>query len=389
MSRLARMVAPFAIAAGVGIAAAAAYVIAATMVARTVVTPARRKKQDLRIRSVASDLSTVTMTGTADTLAVPGRYGLWFSDDRGFARIGDVVAMDRDGAVTRTLEEVLWGDLAGATRGRLSGWYYTAPRELGLRVESVDIPVPGGTAPAWLFPGDVEEGHWAIHVHGRGAQRQEVLRGIPTFHDAGYTSLAVSYRNDGDAPNSTDGRYGLGSTEWHDIDAAISYALTHGARDVVLFGWSMGGAIVLQTAVRSPRADSVRGIVLDSPVIDWIETLDFQARALRLPRRITEGALALLDSPWAIRLVRQDAPVGFACLDFTLRAHELSVPLLLLHSDDDGYVPSGASRRLADRRADIVTFVPFDRARHTKLWNYDAERWTSAIAQWLAALDAS
>jgi pimeloyl-ACP methyl ester carboxylesterase len=389
VTRLARIVVPIAVVGALGVAAIAGYAGSAALVARRVVTPARRKKQDVVVRSVAADLSTVTLTGPADALNVPGRYGLWFSDERGFARLGDIVDIEDDGAVTRKIERVLWGDLRSARRARLSGFYYTSPGELGLPVESVEVPVDDGTAPAWLFRAAGESRRWAIHVHGRGAQRQETLRAIQVFHDAGCTSLAISYRNDGDAPDSADGRYGLGSTEWHDVDAAIAYALAHGARDVVLFGWSMGGAIVLQTAVRSPHADSVRGIVLDSPVIDWIETLDFQAETLRLPRRVTEGALALLDSPWATRVVGQEAPVGFAGLDFTMRAHELSVPLLLLHSDDDGYVPSGASRRLADRRPDIVTFVPFSVAKHTKLWNYDPERWTSAISVWLAALDAS
>ncbi|HWD62421.1 MAG TPA: alpha/beta fold hydrolase, partial [Humibacter sp.] len=275
--RLGRVIVPFALLLTIAAAAAAAYATAATVVAKTVVTPSRRRKQDVYIRSVASDLTAVTLAGNADTLTVPGRYGLWFSDDRGYARLGEILGLDPDGAVIRAVEAVEWGDLASARRGRLTGWYYTAADDLGLPVESVDIPVDGGTAPAWLFRASEDTGHWAIHVHGRGARRQETLRAIPIFRDKGYTSLAISYRNDGDAPSSGDGRYALGATEWNDVDAAIAFALEHGARDIVLFGWSMGGAIVLQSAIRSPRADSVRGIVLDSPVVDWVETLEYQA----------------------------------------------------------------------------------------------------------------
>jgi pimeloyl-ACP methyl ester carboxylesterase len=64
----------------------------------------------------------------------------------------------------------------------------------------------------------------------------------------------------------------------------------------------------------------------------------------------------------------------------------LSKPILLLHSDDDGFVPSTASRALAVARPDIVTFEEFTTARHTKLWNYDAERWNGAIRRWLQKL---
>ena len=77
-------------------------------------------------------------------------------------------------------------------------------------------------------------------------------------------------------------------------------------------------------------------------------------------------------------------PAKDARLDFVRRADELDVPILLLHSDDDGYVPSSGSRELAAARPDIVTFVPFETARHTKLWNYDRGRWNGVVADWLA-----
>ena len=73
-------------------------------------------------------------------------------------------------------------------------------------------------------------------------------------------------------------------------------------------------------------------------------------------------------------------------LDFVRRARELQVPILIMHSDDDGFVPSTASRALAVARPDIVTYVPFEVARHTKLWNYDREKWEGAIRDWLAGL---
>src|SRR5690606_37187059 len=99
---------------------------------------------------------------------------------------------------------------------------------------------------------------------------------VPVFHRAGYTSLLISYRNDGDAPSSADHRYGLGDTEWRDVESAIRFALDSGARDVVLMGWSMGGATVLQTLTRSTFATAIRGVVLDSPVVDWVTTLQYQ-----------------------------------------------------------------------------------------------------------------
>ena len=55
------------------------------------------------------------------------------------------------------------------------------------------------------------------------------------------------------------------------------------------------------------------------------------------------------------------------------------MPILLLHSDDDDYVPVTASAALAAARPDIVTFERFATAGHVRLWNYDTERWNAAI----------
>lgn len=228
-----------------------------------------------------------------------------------------------------------------------------------------------------------------INVHGRAVRRQEALRAVSVFRDAGYTSLLVSYRNDGDAPPSRDRRYGLGDTEWRDIDSALDFAVAHGAKRVVLMGWSMGGAIVLQTSLRARHRDHVVGIVLDSPVINWAEVVAFQAQLVRLPSGVARGAITVMGNGWGRAVTGQAAPIDFARLDFVARAADLRVPVLLMHSDDDGYVPSTASRALAAKRPDLITFVPFTEARHTKLWNHDSAKWAAAIRSWLDSLNAS
>jgi alpha-beta hydrolase superfamily lysophospholipase len=149
----------------------------------------------------------------------------------------------------------------------------------------------------------------------------------------------------------------------------------------------MGGATVLQTVTRSPLASYVRGVILESPVVDWITALHYQGMSYRLPKIVRVGILELLSHRWARPLTGLTTPVDLKRLDLVTRANELKQPILLLHSDDDGYIPSTASRALALARPDIVTFEPFTTARHTRLWNYDSERWNAVIRRWLRALD--
>jgi alpha-beta hydrolase superfamily lysophospholipase len=145
----------------------------------------------------------------------------------------------------------------------------------------------------------------------------------------------------------------------------------------------MGGAVVLQTLVRSAFADLVDGVVLESPVVDWHAVLKSQSQLLRLPRPVRKVAQRLLRTPVLHRLTGLRQPVDLRQLDMVARADELHVPILLMHSDDDGFVPSSASHALAEARPDIVRLEVQTTARHTKLWNHDADWFDARILAWL------
>jgi len=206
------------------------------------------------------------------------------------------------------------------------------------------------------------------------------------LHRLGFPALVVSYRNDEGAARSPGGRYHLGEAEWLDVEAAAVHAFGAGAQDVVLVGWSMGGAIALQTLSRSWVADRIRAVVLDAPVLDWRDVLDHHARLVRLPTPIGKLSQAVLEHSQARRLAGVETPLSLDRLDWVTRARELRVPILLIHSDDDEFVPSGPSRRLAESRPDVVTFVPSRGARHTKEWNVDPDGWDTAVARFLLSL---
>lgn len=399
-------------------AAAVATAAVSVVVARKVLVPPSRRDDDVAIRSVDLDAGLIVLDATADS-RLPGEYSFWFSRDSGHARLGEIVESTPT-TVTRRILGVDRGDLPAARRGRFTGWFYLTPADLGVPFDEVAIATPLGDAPAWLIPpeggtgdesppeggtgdesppeggtGDESPprgdtgGRWAIHVHGRAVRRPETLRAVPVFREAGFTSLVVSYRNDGEAPRSDDFRYALGDREWLDVDAAMRYAVDAGATQIVLVGWSMGGATVLQALTRSAVGDRVSGVVLESPVVDWIAALDFQVRLRRLPVVVRSFVIVLFKSRWGRLLTGLAEPLDVDRLDFVTRASELDRPVLILHSDDDGFVPSTASRALAIARSDIVSYEAFQVARHTKLWNYDRARWEGAIRDWLARLPAT
>lgn len=353
--------------------------------ARKVLTPARDRDENQEVLAVIREGSRlqIILAATADT-TVDGVYSFFFDGGNGHARIGRILSYTpSERTVVREVEAVYSGDLRTARRGWWSGVVYPDPTVVGVPAEEVLIEVEGGVAPAWLIRAAADTDTWAIMVHGRGATRQEGLRAVRTAREQGLTSLLVSYRNDGLAPSAPDGRYGLGSTEWRDVEAAIAFALANGAKEVVLFGWSMGGAICLQTADLSKYHPMIRAMVLDAPVINWINVLAHHAELNRIPSPVGRYGQLMMSHPLGRRLTGLAAPVDLKGMDWVSRAVELRTPTLIIHSLDDEYVPYGPSAILAEKNPEMVTFESFSQARHTKEWNVDPARWDGLVRAWL------
>lgn len=374
------------IAAGTGaVSAITATSTLAAYFARRIVTPEKVRADDVSILAVIprGPHLQVVLEATADTV-VDGTYGLYFNNGQAHAILGSITSyIPREGSVTREVIEVIGGDLRSATQGQWSGSIYADPPEMGLHSEDVVLQLPDGPAPAWLIRALDASPTWAIMVHGRGATRNEGLRAVAVAQKMGMNSLLMSYRNDGDAHAAADGRYGLGVTEWADVEVAIDYALEHGAKNVVLFGFSMGGAISLQTADRAHNRANILAMVLDAPVIDWVNVLAHQARLNKIPDSVGKYGQLMLTHSLGRFITGLAAPVNLKSLDWVTRAVELRTPTLILHSVDDDFVPFEPSAELAKRNPEMVTFEPFSKARHTKEWNVDSVRWESVIEAWL------
>lgn len=362
---------------------AAGTVAAATYFARKVVTPDRLRPDDTQVLEVEDDSLTLALSPAS---AQPGRYGLWLGGGGGHARLGAVLEVDEvAGRVRRVLEGVDAGEL-GVGPARWNQYYFAGdPQEaLGLPFRDVEIAAEIGMLAAWQVPAlHGAAGRWAILVHGRGAPREECLRAVPVLHDLGFTTLIPSYRNDVGAPASSDGRYSLGLSEWRDLEAALLYAVEGGAREVVLLGYSMGAAIILQTLDRSWLSDRVSAVVLDAPVIDWSDVLRHHGSLNRIPGPIGQLSRSLIGRRWARRLVGVHEPLDVALTNWEHRAGELTHRTLLIHSLDDEFVPSGPSVSLAAKRPDLVRFESWREARHTQEWNVDPKRWDAVVRDFL------
>ncbi|NUU05949.1 alpha/beta hydrolase [Leifsonia sp. C5G2] len=358
------------IAGGIGIAAARAVVV-------------HGRPRVTRIHR--SDAATVTLEADRWTTHA-GLFGLWFGSG-GHAVVGPVCGLDPvEGTVTRELVTVT-GDLAGHVRGRWTGHVHAGPADLSPGFREVAVPVARGVAPAWeIAPtGRDRSTTWAVHIHGLGSTRIGALRAVPAADALGMTSLVVSYRGDGEAPDAEGGRVSsLGAREWIDVDAAIGHAVDCGAERVVLIGWSLGAAIALQLTERSAHRDLIDRLVLIAPVTDWRAAIRQGARERRLPGWVAAAALRTLSDARSGARVGLPEPIDFVQLDWT-RPERLTVPALVIHSAGDRQVPLSCSVLFAMANPSLVRLIESPPAEHGWEYNVDPEGFTDAVVEFLSA----
>lgn len=328
---------------------------------------------DLQVAEVDDGTITLDRTAGADKdgdWTKSGTFGLEWQG--GYGQAGDIREID-DRRVVREFVPLLGTPVPG-DMARLDSYAFpTDPRvSFGLAFEEVSFSSPVGDLAAWYIEGSRDT--WAIFVHGKGADRREALRMLPSVAGAGLPSLVITYRNDEGAPRSGNGFYEYGKTEWQDLEAAADYALAHGAERLVLIGYSMGGGIVAGFLYQSPLADRVAGVILDAPMLDFEAAVDWGARDRFAPWPIKDIgkqiAARRFDIDWGGR-------------DYVESAQKLSAPVLLVHGDDDPKVPVQTSDELAQARPDIVTYYRVAGAGHVRSWNADPETYEAAVREFI------
>jgi pimeloyl-ACP methyl ester carboxylesterase len=200
------------------------------------------------------------------------------------------------------------------------------PSTDGIRLSAWWVPVEGSSMAAVLIPG------WGGYKFD-----EHLLQTVPVYHDAGYSVLLLDLRAQGESGGT---RRTLGYREVRDVRGALAWLGRQGYApgQVVLHGWSMGGA----TALRAAPGAGVGAVVeeaayADLPVLLEGEIPDFVrfGRLLR-PAILLAGRLFPDFDPWDV-VPKNDAA----------KLSDEGVPLFIIHSTEDTIVPYEQAEILA------------------------------------------
>jgi pimeloyl-ACP methyl ester carboxylesterase len=319
----------------------------------------------------ATNVSTnsVTLPLTHETEQV-GTFGLTWAGGQA-AIVGNITHKNQTTVTRQLLQTTI--PLADHTMVSMNRELFdgTLRNTLGLTINTVQVSDPLGQLPAFYVPGKSDT--WAILIHGLNDSLNTGLRFFSPLANLGLPILETSYRNDVGAPPSPDGLLHLGDSEWHDVDAAVKYAMDHGAHHLVIYGWSMGGATAEEFMHHSVYASSVQAIILDAPVLDWRTTLNFQAAKRNLPNIVADDAEFVSTLRTGINFDNFDQ----------LDQAQSQTPILLFHGTGDTTTPIAVSDAFAKKHADIVTYDRVAGADHVQSWNTDPQKYDDLVSTFL------
>ncbi|MCH7805326.1 MAG: alpha/beta hydrolase [Acidobacteria bacterium] len=343
----------------------------------------RPKRVDLRpqleVVALGEDRITLGVTGELqnDDWRTNGIWGLRW--DEGYAQVGGIIDIN-DQEVVREFAPLM-GNLSIGDRVGLYIFAFPDDPEkaFGLPTRKLSYVSPLGQFPAWFIEGS--RNTWLIVVHGKkDAPPREALRSypvLPTVAEFGLPTLIISYRNDVGAPASPDGFHRYGQTEWQDLEGAVQYATEHGAEQLILMGYSLGGAMILNFLYQSQLADKVVGIILDAPMLNFGATVESGAMQLGVP-------LVFVAIGKFISTLRFD--INWEELNYISRVDQLTLPLLLFHGDADTTVPIEISDSLATRWLSMLAYVPIRGATHIRSWNINPDLYEKEVSRFLQEL---
>lgn len=211
-----------------------------------------------------------------------------------------------------------------------------------------------------------------IQCHGyRGHALRDFCGGSKLARELGHNMLLIDQRAHGKSEGHT---ITFGVKEARDCLSWAEFAVREwgDSLEIFLTGVSMGAATVL-SAARLPLPDNVKGIIADCPYSSPKKIICKVAEERHFPPALTYPFVCLGGFLFGGLLLRKkDSPVE--------AVKHTQIPILLLHGEDDRFVPWDMSREIFDACASPKTLVTFPGAAHGVSYLADPQKYKKAVA---------
>jgi len=230
----------------------------------------------------------------------------------------------------------------------------------GLTIDHIKIPssIDEIKLDAWFMKNE-DSSYCVVVVHGRCDTKMQLVREAEQFYNAGYNVLLFDLRNHGlsGGEYTTYGWYEKQDT----IDAVRYVKEKYGIENFSLFGYSLGGAVVLQAFSSLPE---VRAVVAVAPFATMEDVMLCYGKRLSLgivPKYMMINAMEragrIADFP----------PYKVSPLE-SVRIAEHQPPILFVHSDGDERISWKQCKRMKDAYPGESELWIVNKMRHLDYW---------------------
>ncbi|MBQ5897309.1 MAG: alpha/beta hydrolase [Oscillospiraceae bacterium] len=238
-------------------------------------------------------------------------------------------------------------------------WYETQKKE-DIRIKSRD-----GLNLHGVFIENPDAKRVILCVHGyHGGAVRDFSGGFQLAQKMGRNLLVVDQRASGKSEGTT---ICFGIKEKYDCLEWIKYALERfGDIPIMLTGVSMGGATVLM-ASELDLPENVKCIVSDCPYTSPYEIIARECEKMGIP--------AKLGMPFVCLGARIFGNLKLSGEGAEKAVKNTKVPILLVHGEDDDFVPFEMGKRIYEANPEMITFEAFPNAAHGISFIVDTERY--------------
>lgn len=214
-----------------------------------------------------------------------------------------------------------------------------------------------------------------IQFHGyKGSACRDFCGNAYLAEKLRFNALIVDQRGHGESDGNN---ICFGIKERFDVLSWIGYSLYRFGDDIsiVLSGVSMGSATVLMSSnLDLPR--NVKGIVADCPYSTPFDIINTVCKR-------DMGISPKLAFPFLMLGARLFANINLKSVSAVECVKEAQVPILIIHGEDDRFVPCEMSREIYNANPDIVKLETFSGAGHGLSYMKDTERYYSILKEFL------
>lgn len=240
--------------------------------------------------------------------------------------------------------------------------------------EFITIRTPDGLTLSGRYYHVQDGAPLAIGFHGyRSCWLTDFCGGADIAFQMGHNVLLIDERAHGKSEGRT---ITFGIKERLDLLCWIEYAVNRFGPDVkiLLYGVSMGGATVLM-ASGLDLPDNVKGIVADCPYSAPLDIILEVGRQMNYPVKLIRPFVILGAKVYGGFDVRETSGEE--------AVKNATVPILIIHGEDDDFVPAAMSEVIQRANPEQITRHTFPGARHALSYMVDTPRYRKLVTEFM------